>query len=1039
MNERRLIYGNITFYKRYYRLVAAAVLITVAVIVGSLVTGDSVRKTLVNRVHERLGSTETVLFARDSYLSDKLLNTPTFSHSEGFLLLNGFISREGKLIPVSVWGCGDMRISRGEAKVNPALAREMDATDGSPVPAIALRLPSAGVIPSGSPFVTGNYTTALRLSFAGVAGAAEGGNISLKNDQMYPLNIFVNRGELAEALGVDGKINLILDDSIISDSLLAQAWDYSLSGLAVRDRGEFTEITSDRIFLRGEVVESIRSHNGANRLYSYLANTIRSDWDTIPYSFVTAADSYRGRTLGLGEVILSDYSAKRLQVGTGDTVGFSYYTFGELKTWQTKSVTLRVADIVPLTELAGDSTLSADFPGLSDAGRCSDWDSDLPLDMSLIGEEDEAFWELFGNTPKAILPYGAVADDWSNAYGCATALRIPDGVPRLQHLRAEMFGLQLSYPREAALYAARNGVDFSSLFMALGFFIIVSAMLLMLIPLREMLYRRQGEFGVLRTLGYPPKRIVRILWRESAPVVLMASAAGAVAGMAYTALIIRLLGNVWKGATHTDGFRLYPGAATIAAGLAAGVVLSLSLLRIGILRNLHGGEEGRLKPLRQSLRGRGRNVVLLSVASIGAIAANLLILQSAALFMLTGVLLLTAFAAWGDFLVCRRPAGRGGQGLSDGKLVLNTLAANRKQSLLSFYALAIGVFTVFSVGLNRRGFSDSSRLTEGTGGYSLWIECSVPLYHSLMTDEGRAKLGLTELPEDVEVLQCLRFGADDASCLNLNRVSSPGVLGVDMAALSASGFVVSQSVDGRGFAGMRGRDGAVYPALIDATVLTWSLGRKLGDTLRYKGDGGREVALRLTGTLPNTLFQGSVLIDRSHFGEIWPEITGSEVALLRVDGGVKPAVSELLSQALGEYGVRVTDTADRLREFNSVTDTYLTIFLSLGSLGLLLGIAGFMILVGKNLAVRRRDVELFRMLGYERRKIGVILYRENIAVPLYAIVAGGICAVAGVIPSLDGIGWGVWLTAALLMLLFMAGVLVFTGSSVRRELRQVKL
>ena len=54
MNIRWLLHRNIRYFARYYRLVAMAVVITVAVIVGSLVVGDSVRMTLVRRVTEIL-------------------------------------------------------------------------------------------------------------------------------------------------------------------------------------------------------------------------------------------------------------------------------------------------------------------------------------------------------------------------------------------------------------------------------------------------------------------------------------------------------------------------------------------------------------------------------------------------------------------------------------------------------------------------------------------------------------------------------------------------------------------------------------------------------------------------------------------------------------------------------------------------------------------------------------------------------------------------------------------------------------------------
>ena len=150
---------------------------------------------------------------------------------------------------------------------------------------------------------------------------------------------------------------------------------------------------------------------------------------------------------------------------------------------------------------------------------------------------------------------------------------------------------------------------------------------------------------------------------------------------------------------------------------------------------------------------------------------------------------------------------------------------------------------------------------------------------------------------------------------------------------------------------MRERTNSVYPALVDATVLTWGIGMNLGDTLYYKNDQGLPIAIRLVGTLSNSVFQGNILVDQALFSEIWTETTGSEVFLLKTGESEREEVKKLISQALSEYGVRVMTTNDRLRQFNTVTDTYLTIFMTLGGLGLLLGILSFIIVIRENLAM----------------------------------------------------------------------------------------
>lgn len=1038
----KLIHKNITFFVRYYKLVATAVLITVAVIVGSLAVGDSVRTTLTKRVTERLGETESIIFSRNSFMADEWVNDPVFGETaRGILLTNGFISRNGKLIPVFVWGVNDMSIPKGSAKINQALSDELEEHTPD---AIVLRLPASGLIPSGSLFVTENYTTSMRLTFDGIVDVETGGNISMKNEQIIPFNIFINREELAEAMHTEGKINLILSKNNVSADDLEQAWKYSFSGLSVSHPKDFTEIRSDRIFLQDEVVTTIsRNHPSSNRLFSYLANSIESDDMSIPYSFVTALDHYQKDSLRKDEIILSDYSAKRLRAEPGDRIRLTYFTSHNLKTLQTDTVFLRVKKIIPLRELQEDKTLSADFPGLSDVERCTEWDSDLPINMDLITDEDEKYWELYRSTPKAIIAYDAIAGDWGNAYGNATAIRVENANPDLSGLRTNMFGIQLIHPREAGLFAAKNGVDFSGLFLALGFFIVVSAVLLMQLPLSEMLYRRKNETDLLKALGFTRKRIIKMRWMESAPIVLTSSIAGILAGLCYTTLTMWLLGNLWKGATHTGGFSVYPSITAISGGFFAGIGLSLWVLRRVIVRSLKE-ESTTLKasqPSGKAFHSPLIRVITASILTIVVTGANLFFLHSVTLFVIAGIVLIGTAAIWGDYLISRKGSLHSGS-FHMGKLVWGTLYAHKKQVILSFLALATGVFIVFSVGLNRKGFADSSQLLTGTGGYTLWCESSVPIYHNMMTEEGREKLSLTTLPADANVLQCLRYTADDASCLNLNKVSTPSVLGVDMEVLSNRHFRIEQCIGSLNreevFREMRIKTDSVYPALIDATVLTWGLMMNLGDTLHYTNDQGRPVAIRLIGTLANSIFQGHILIDRTFFSEIWEETAGSEVFLLETNEANTQKVRTLLSQALNEYGVGVTTTNDRLKQFNAVTDTYLTIFLTLGGIGLLIGIMSFIIVVRKNLAMRRREIGLYRMLGFNDQRIEQILYRENLFVPLYAVATGIISALVGVSINFTNTGVRIWLLALFFMLLFVICLLVFIKKSVKNEIQNCK-
>lgn len=417
---------------------------------------------------------------------------------------------------------------------------------------------------------------------------------------------------------------------------------------------------------------------------------------------------------------------------------------------------------------------------------------------------------------------------------------------------------------------------------------------------------------------------------------------------------------------------------------------------------------------------------------------NLFLLHSITLFVAVGLLLLLTATCWGDWILYRK-AHKNTLPDTSG-LVWKTLFAHKKQAIISYLTLAIGIFIVFSVGLNRKGFTDSHELATGTGGYSLWCESSVPIYHNLATDAGRERLALTGLPASTQVVQCLRYQADEASCLNLNQVLTPSVLGIDMQALGEScidiGSNIYQADRNELFERLQYPEDHVYPALVDETVLTWSLGMKLGDTLHYEGNNGKKAMIRLSGTLDNTIFQGYILTDRKLFSDIWEEITGSEVILLRVPEPETGEVSTLLSQALHEYGVRITPTLERLKEFNSVTDTYLTIFMTLGGIGLLLGIMSFIIVVRKNLIMRRKETELYHTVGFTRQQIETILTKENLPVPLYAILTGVSSSFIGISAGIAHIQMEIWCIALLYTLFFVICTLWFVKREVRKELKR---
>ena len=977
------------YYRRFYRLVACAVILMMAVLIGSLSLGDSVRGTLVQRVNERLGKTETVITSGTGFMGEALTQHPLMSHAMGVLLMDGFVSIDDKLLPVYVWGTDTDSLPSGEVMVNETLHKKLGSQQD-----VVLHLPSHHLIPSGSLFVTKSYATQMRVHVAGVKSVEEGGNWLLKNEQTLPLNVFINRQDLAEKMELDGRINLILSEDVINEEQLAACWSPELSGIHVTD----SSLTSDAVFIPQDIVA--KSSPFTTQLYlSYFVNNLIHATDTLFYSFVTAVNEWQGEPLDGRDIILSDYAAGRLHVHEGDSVSMSYFITKHLKNLDTRAQTLKVKRIVPLSSFRRDSLLLANFPGLTHVDKCTDWDSDLPINMNKVQKEDEDFWHDYRQTPKAIVSYEAICSDWSNAFGNATAIRfsktnVSDPTSHLSvNLTPGDAGIQLYHPRAQGLSSAKGGVDFAGLFLSLGFFIILAAILLMKNPLVEMFILRQGEIQLYQQLGFKDKDIRKGLFYEAFGVMLFASPLGVVAGLAYSGLTLWLLGNVWSGATHTEGFALHISPMTLIIGWVLGILVCAATLYLVLRSQLRALQAtSHLSPLTPHPSPFTSH--LLFLLTIFLTTLNFICFHSMILFIVCGLLWILTWGLYLRVFLSSRPSSLTSQ-LSHLTITWQTIRASMKQHLLAYWTLSIGVFMVFAVGLNRPDFS---QFDEATGGYQVYVDSRVPIQYDLNNPAVRRKLSLQSLPDSTWFLSFLRHTQDEASCLNLHQVSTPTILGIDLKDMEPFGLTVTP------------HSSSLIPHLyIDQESLMWSLMKSVGDTLFYQDWKGERVPVVIAGTYPTGIFHGNAIMSQEDFRRLWPNESGVEVLLMK---SPHPAEAvEILSMAMNEYGLNIQTTDERIKMFFEVTETYLIIFLTLGGLGLLLGIFSLMIIVRKNLTAEMPVIRQYRAMGFSERLIRKLLLRENLLVPFYAVYIGAIGSVISISANVGGAGLSTLLLA----------------------------
>jgi hypothetical protein len=298
------------------------------------------------------------------------------------------------------------------------------------------------------------------------------------------------------------------------------------------------------------------------------------------------------------------------------------------------------------------------------------------------------------------------------------------------------------------------------------------------------------------------------------------------------------------------------------------------------------------------------------------------------------------------------------------------------------------------------------------------------------------------LGESCSFVQFRLASGDDASCLNLNRVSTPPVLGVDPEELKDRFSFVTRTdhLDGEQpwLTLQQELPGGVVPAIADETVIKWGLGMEVGDTLHYVNSRGKDMDLLLVGGLAPSVFQGRVIISNEHFLEHFPENSGTHVFLVEGAMSDTVAIRTEIERGMRDFGWDMELAARRLAEFNSITNTYLSIFLVMGALGLLLGTFGLVVVLSRSIMERRQEIALLKAVGYGRKTIRRLVVREYMILLLMGIGSGFLTAIIATLPSITSPNTGTSFTTILLLLLLLLGngwlwIRVVTASALREK------
>jgi len=263
---------------------------------------------------------------------------------------------------------------------------------------------------------------------------------------------------------------------------------------------------------------------------------------------------------------------------------------------------------------------------------------------------------------------------------------------------------------------------------------------------------------------------------------------------------------------------------------------------------------------------------------------------------------------------------------------------------------------------------------------------------------------------------------DDASCLNLNRAQRPRLMGVSSGAIAAINpftFTGKPAGTKTGESPWRAlseehpplEDGTpVVAGIIDQNTAIYALQKGLGDTVLYETVSGQSFAVLICGLLETSILQGSLIIEDASFIRFFPDAGGYRFFLMDGRGDNPGQVAAHLTRMFGDLGLEMRPASDRLNEFNAVQNTYLSIFSTLGGLGILLGTLGLAIIVGRNVMERRGQLGVMQSMGFTRDRLSGMILSEHWFLHFSGVLIGLGAALLAVLPELakgsSSLPWG---------------------------------
>lgn len=822
----------------------------------------------------------------------------------------------------------------------------------------------------------------------------------------------------------------------------------------------------------------------------YLANDIRLNNKSIPYSIVAGIDTVMQKKLGVNLPQNGDIANKIWMLGweesdlkpeIGAVLDLDFFLPEVVGKPVESKQSFDFSGYIPADIKLVDPEITPDFPGITDKLTLDSWSPPFPYDNKRIKPRDEKYWQDFKTVPKAFIDLNTAQKLWGSRFGKITTIRIypaggdfPSGFKSdfetrfLKTIDPSTFGFVFQDIRSRLQLSSQSGTDFSGLFVGFSFFLILSSLILVALLFRLHLERRATQVGTLMALGATQRQASNFLLLEGG----ILSGAGVAVGLGiacfYTVGLLHYLKSNWPDNSLQEFLRLHIPFKTLLLGFSLSFIMSLvaifrtsrNMVKTSVITLIKGGfldstvlsvkSSSPLLMIGLVFLMLGFGMLLIPSSSDHELKA--LKFFGAGGFVLTaGLLFLGAFLRHVQRIMV---FGNGVFGLL--RLALRNMARNKTRSLLTAGLLSSAAFLIIAVEPFRKESETTQGIYSGTGGFELVVETNIPVLSGLEGTSGaeiildgvqksnrgnpqRAREQVDRFKNILDKVKVYSFRfnpGDDASCLNLFAPSKPRVLGVPDSLRNRGGFLFSAISEQKEKPwDLLDSYATGINAFAEKNTVEWMIHSGLGKDFKIQDGNGKDEFVKFAGLFQGSVFQSEILIGESQFLKLYPRQQGYQYFLIEVDSRMLPEVEEAFKIGLSDYGARVSKTKDLVERFASVENAYLSMFQGLGTIGLLIGTMGVAAVLARSVWERRTELGLLSALGFTQGDIVLVMLLEHALLLFLGLGAGTLAALVSVLPLEHSASarWGVLALLQAGMFLFGLMVCVMSLWSIKSD------